>query len=166
LLQHSSIESKKSFVKHASRQDCVSCHQQYLPLAAIGAAKRAQVAVDRDAEAELVKMVRTGEFNNTEADWQALFHPDGVQTKGHAMLSYALAELPSDEHSDAVVHHLAAIQGKDGRWFNNLPRPPIQGSDIGATALAINALQRYPLPGLKSRTGQAGLTRAGSGCGA
>jgi len=95
-------------------------------------------------------MVQGGELKNSEADWQALFHPDSVQTKGHAMLSYALAELPADEHSDAVIHHLAAIQSKDGRWFNNLPRPPIQGSDIGATALAINALQRYPLPGLKA----------------
>jgi ankyrin repeat protein len=150
LLQHSSIESKKSFVKHASRQDCVSCHQQYLPLAAVGVARRSQVAVDRDSEAELVKMVQGGELKNSEADWQALFHPDSVQTKGHAMLSYALAELPADEHSDAVIHHLAAIQSKDGRWFNNLPRPPIQGGDIGATALAINALQRYPLPGLKA----------------
>jgi len=47
------------------------------------------------------------------------------------------------------VHHLSAIQGEDGRWFNNLPRPPIQSGDVSATALAIHALQHYPLPGRK-----------------
>jgi hypothetical protein len=31
-----------------------------------------------------------------------------------------------------------------------MPRPPIQTSDIGATALAVHALQRYPLPGRKA----------------
>jgi N-acyl-D-amino-acid deacylase len=34
-----------------------------------------------------------------------------------------------------------------GQWFNNLPRPPLQMDDIGATALAVHALQRYPIPG-------------------
>jgi ankyrin repeat protein len=151
LLQQTSVESKKSFVKHASRQDCVSCHQQHLPLAAIGAAKRARISVDRDEEAELAAMVKAGELKNSEADWQALFHPDGVQTKGHALFGYSLAEFVPDEYSDAAVHFLATIQGKDGRWHNNLPRPPIQTSDIGATALAINALQRYGLPGQKAQ---------------
>jgi ankyrin repeat protein len=151
LLQQTSVESKKSFVKHTSRQDCVSCHQQHLPLAAIGAAKRAQVSVDQDEETELANMVRAGELKNPEADWQALFHPDGVQTKGHALFGYAMAEFAPDAFSDAAVHHLASVQGKDGRWFNNLPRPPIQTGDVGATALAINALQRYALPGQKAQ---------------
>jgi hypothetical protein len=48
------------------------------------------------------------------------------------------------------VHHLTVIQGPDGRWHNNLPRPPIQTSDVGATALAVNALQHYPFPGRKA----------------
>jgi ankyrin repeat protein len=149
-LQKSSLESKQSFVNHASRQDCVSCHQQYLPLAAIGLAKRSQVQVDRAAELELVKIIQAGELNNTEADWQALFHPDAAHTKGYALFGEGLDNLPADENIDSSVHHLAAIQGKDGRWFNNLPRPPLQTSDVGATALAINALQRYPLPGRKA----------------
>ncbi len=49
-----------------------------------------------------------------------------------------------------AVFHLSAIQGLEGQWYNNLPRPPIQTGDIGATALAVHALQRYPLPGRKA----------------
>src|SRR5262249_48826899 len=48
-----------------------------------------------------------------------------------------------------MVHHLVTIQASDGRWFNNLPRPPIQSSDATATALAIHAIQHYGWPGRK-----------------
>jgi N-acyl-D-amino-acid deacylase len=149
LLQQTSLESKQAFVRHASHQDCTSCHQQFLPMAAIGLAKKQDVAVNADAEQQLVKMVTAGELKNVEADWQALFHPDPVQTKGYALFAYAAEGLAANENTDSWVHHLSAIQGKDGRWFNNLPRPPLQTGDIGATALAVHALQRYPLLGQK-----------------
>jgi len=150
LLQQTSIASKQSFLRHSTKQDCTSCHQQYLPMAAIGLARKQLVPVDTDAEEQLVKMVMEGDIKNVEADWQPLFHPDPVQTKGYALLAYAAEDLPANDYSDSWVHHLAAIQGKEGQWFNNLPRPPIQTGDIGATALAVHALQRYPLPGRKA----------------
>jgi hypothetical protein len=92
-------------------------------------------------------MVRRGELQDPEVDWQPLFHPDAVYTKGYELFAFAAQDLPADETTDAWVHHLTTIQGEDGQWFNNLPRPPIQTGDIGATALAVHALQRYPLPG-------------------
>jgi hypothetical protein len=51
--------------------------------------------------------------------------------------------------TDALVHHLAVIQAADGRWSMNLPRPPIQSSDVSATALAILAIGHYGWPGRK-----------------
>jgi len=149
-LQETSIESKKAFVRHASHQDCTSCHQQFLPMAAIGLAKRQHVSVNTEAERELVKIVHEGELKNIEADWQALFHPDPAHTKGYTLFGYAAEGLPADEYTDSWVHHLSAIQGKDGQWFNNLPRPPLQTGDIGATALAVHAMHCYPLPGRKA----------------
>jgi ankyrin repeat protein len=149
-LQETAIISKESFRNHASHQDCTSCHQQYLPLAAIGLARQQKANVDAAAAEKLVKMVSAGEFRNHEADWVALFHPDPVFTKGYALFGYANAGLAADEFTDSAVHHLAAIQGEDGRWFNNLPRPPLQTDDLGATALAIHALQKYPLPGRRA----------------
>jgi ankyrin repeat protein len=150
LLQETSIKSKQSFVNHASKQDCVSCHQQFLPMAAIGSAKKFSVVVDGEAERELIAMVHAGELKNPEIDWEPVFHPEPVAGKGYALFGLAAEGLPADEITDSWVHHLSVIQGKDGRWFNNLPRPPIQTSDVGATALAIQALQRYPLPGRKA----------------
>ena len=34
-LQTSASKSRESFLRHVSKQDCVSCHQQYLPMAAV-----------------------------------------------------------------------------------------------------------------------------------
>jgi ankyrin repeat protein len=150
LLQLTALESKQAFLKHASKQDCTSCHQQYLPLAASGLAKKRDVKIDAEAERELVKMVSQGELKTQEIDWQALFHPDAAYTKGYTLLAFALQDLPACELTDGGVHHLSVIQAQDGRWLNNLPRPPIQTGDIGATALGINALQHYPLPGRKA----------------
>lgn len=150
LLMGTALESKQAFVRHASKQDCTSCHQQYLPLAAAGIAKRQGLPVEAQAEAELIRMVAQGEFKDFEPDWEPLFHPDAAGTKGYTLLAYALAGLPADDLTDAAVHHLAAIQGPEGQWHNNLPRPPLQTGDIGATALGVQALQRYPLAGRKT----------------
>jgi len=149
-LQHTSIKSKDSFVNHESKQDCTSCHQQYMPMAAIGLARRQSVPVDRESEQKLVAMVREGEIKDPEVDWQALFHPDAVMTKGYELFAYGVQELSADASTDRWVHHLASIQGRDGQWYNNLPRPPIQTDDVGATALGIHALTKYPLPGRKA----------------
>jgi ankyrin repeat protein len=159
-LQVTAIESKKIFVSHSSHQDCVSCHQQYLPLAATSLARKQNVAVDRDADQELIKMVSRGELPLIEADWQPLFHPDPAYSKGYSLFAFSAADLPASEFTDAWVHHLAAIQEANGRWCSNLPRPPIQSGDIPATALVINALQKYPLPGRKAEFAER-VARAG-----
>jgi ankyrin repeat protein len=150
-LHATSIKSKQTFVSHSTKQDCTSCHQQHLPMTAIGLARKFRAQIDSDAEQALVAIVRDGAIKEPEVDWQPLFHPDPVQTLGYELFAYAGQDLPPDANTDAWVHHLSVVQGPDGRWFNNLPRPPIQTGDIGATALAIHALQRYPLPGRKDQ---------------
>ena len=166
-LQETSLESKQAFVRHASRQDCVSCHQQFLPLAAIGLAKRQHVAVNTEAEQALVKMVHDGfVYSGTAKGEPPLFYwaknarrigicREGARARAvdedrAGVRRREVAGVRPRDYTDSWVHHLCAIQGKDGQWFNNLPRPPIQTGDIGATALAVHALQRYPLPGRKA----------------
>jgi hypothetical protein len=150
-LQQTSLESKRAFLRHESRQDCTSCHQQMLPMAAIGLARKQHIPVDTDAEQALIAMVHGGDLKDVEIDWQPLFHPEPVHSKGYSLLALAAQDVPADTTTDAWVHHLSVVQGRDGQWFNNLPRPPIQTDDVGATALAIHALQRYPLPGRRSK---------------
>lgn len=149
-LQRTSLFSKESFLRHASRQDCTSCHQQHLPMAAVAAARGLGARVDEEAEQKLIGIVHAGELKDPEIDLQPLFHPDPVLTKGYELFAFAAENLGADDKTDVRVHHLAAVQGPDGQWYNNLPRPPIQTGDIGATALAVQALRTYPLPGRAS----------------
>ena len=56
-IQETSLASREAYLRHASRQDCTSCHQQYLPLAAIGAGRKLGVKFDADAERKLIGMI-------------------------------------------------------------------------------------------------------------
>ena len=51
--------------------------------------------------------------------------------------------------TDGEVHHLVTVQASDGRWINNVPRPPMLSSDVSATALAIHAIKHYGWQGRK-----------------
>ena len=146
-LQETASFSKGAFLRHSSKQDCVSCHQQYIPLTAFAFAKAAGASVDRQIETEVLEMVRKDDRNLFEITAQTTFHPEPAHGYGYALLALAAQNEPPSPEIDAMIHHLILIQGKDGQWHNNLPRPPIQSSDVGATALSIKALKSYQLPG-------------------
>lgn len=155
LLQRTADQSRAAFLKHASKQDCVSCHQQYLPMAAVGYARRKAVMFDAEAAKKqitlalftrAIDMHLDSEYPD-EITLQATFHPEPVFSYAYALFALDAEAQPASSVTDAMVHHLASIQGKDGEWHNNLPRPPMQSSDISATALALHGLRAFPLIG-------------------
>jgi ankyrin repeat protein len=144
-LQESARLSKEAFVSHSTQQNCVSCHQQYLPMAAVGYARSSEGSLS-GGEQELLRMIQEDNRLFAEMTLQATFHPDPVNSYGYMLFGLGMKSQPPDADIDAAIHHLLVIQGKDGQWHNNLPRPPIQTSDVGATALAIYGLKHYPFP--------------------
>src|SRR5579883_623078 len=150
-LQTTAAKSRESFRKHISKQDCVSCHQQYLPMDAVGHARNRSVRFDQAAAREQIDAFAklTNQAFEHENISQSLFNPDPALGFGYHLFGFAAERLPSSATTDGMVHHLVIVQASDGRWFNNLPRPPIQSSDVSATALAIHALQHYGWPGRK-----------------
>jgi mono/diheme cytochrome c family protein len=82
-----------------------------------------------------------------ELDLQATFHPEAAIGNGYSLLALHLAKQPPSAFTDSQVHQLAVSQSADGHWPWNLPRPPIQSSAIAATALAVQAIKHYPIPG-------------------
>jgi ankyrin repeat protein len=144
-LQMTATRSREAFLRHASKQDCVSCHQQYLPMAAVGHARDRSLRVDQDAAREQIELVVNlgspafhGEFVV-----QTLFHPEPAHGFGYELFGLDAEGVPPSTKTDGIVHHLVTIQGSDGRWTNNIPRPPMQSNDTTATALAIHAIKRY-----------------------
>ena len=56
-LQTTAASSREAFLRHVSKQDCVSCHQQYLPMAAVGHARNRSIRFDQDAAREQIDLV-------------------------------------------------------------------------------------------------------------
>ena len=146
-LQKTAVESPGIFQKHASKQDCISCHQQDLPLAAISLARSRHIPVDEPTLGKQAEAVERFATHFEEVDLQTTFHPEPAIGNGYALFSLHLEGQPASARTDSHVQQLAVIQNRDGHWAWNLPRPPIQSSDIGATALAIQALRSYAIPG-------------------
>jgi ankyrin repeat protein len=145
-LQTTAARSREAFLRHVSKQDCASCHQQYLPMAAVGHARNRSIRFDQEAAREQIDLVVNldrNPFEKREAVAQTLFHPEPAHTFGYRLLGLDAEGVLANAKTDAIVHHLVTIQASDGRWINNLPRPPIASCDVSATALAIHAINSY-----------------------
>ncbi|QEH35472.1 Ankyrin repeat protein [Aquisphaera giovannonii] len=160
-LQATASASRASFLSHVSRQDCISCHQQYLPMAAAGHARGRSIRFDRVAAGELIHAVVANKSRPEYREWvaQAVYHPDASHGFGYELFGLAAGKVAPGVMTDAVVHHLLAIQAEDGRWITGIPRPPLESSDITATALAIRGLKAYGWRGSEEEFA-AGIGRA------
>jgi ankyrin repeat protein len=151
-LQTTAASSREAFLRHVSKQDCVSCHQQYLPMAAVGHARSRSIRFDQEAARQqidlLVNLVRNPS-EKPELVVQTLFHPEPAHSFGYRLLGLVAEGVPPNVKTDGMVHHLVTIQASDGRWMNNMPRPPIASGDVSATALAIHAIKNYGWQGRK-----------------
>jgi hypothetical protein len=154
-LQTTAAQSRASFLRHVSKQDCASCHQQYLPMAAVGHARHRSVRFDRKAAKEQIDSLGklTNLFFEPEFMTQAVLHADPAHTFGYHLFGFVAEGVPPSARTDGMVHHLVVVQGSDGRWCNMLPRPPISSGDVSATALAIQAINHYGWPGRKEEFG-------------
>jgi mono/diheme cytochrome c family protein len=150
-LQTTAAKSRESFLRHVSKQDCASCHQQYLPMAAVGHARNRSVRFDQEAATEQIDSLAklTNSFFAHEFITQTLFHPEPAHSFGYHLFGLVAEGAPPSATTDGMIHHLVTVQASDGRWFNNLPRPPIASGDVSATALAIHAIKHYRWPGRK-----------------
>ncbi len=143
-------KSGPSFVKVSG---CASCHHQSLPQLAIGAARVRGLAHDAESARQQVKAV-IAMYKPLQAMMNAGSSalPDTPITVGYALLGLAAEHYPADDTTRAMAHVIAAQQAADGHFPSIPARPPMESSDISATALAIRALQLYgadPAPAIQ-----------------
>ena len=75
----------------------------------------------------------------------------GVDSQEISLMQMAAAQLPPALATDSMVHHIAAMQRKEGDWPNyGVVRPPLEDGGFSHTAKGIRALRLYPIPGRKS----------------
>ncbi len=126
---------------------CVGCHHQVFASLAASAARAAGVAVDRKAEASLIKMIEA-ELMPKQEPLMERVDPGGLQD-GECYETEALAaeRYPANAVTDMVTVHIAALQHRAGNWHTgDASRSPIQEGDIARTARCLHALAVYAPP--------------------
>ena len=128
---------------------CSSCHSQYLNGMAVGAARSAGVKTEPALENEDTHATLILRGSLQEAFFQAQEPGDSSEAVGFALLQLASAGVPQSLAIDSMVHHMAAMQRKEGDWQTFEGRPPIESGEFGQTARAIRALRSFPIPARK-----------------
>ena len=60
-LQTTAARSREAFLRHVSKQNCISCHQQYLSMAAVGHARNRSIRFDQEAAREQIDVLVNGD---------------------------------------------------------------------------------------------------------
>jgi N-acyl-D-amino-acid deacylase len=128
------------FIKNGA---CTSCHHQSVPAMAIAAARQKGFRIDeRIARQQLQAMAA---FMNARRErYLQVIDPGGsADTVGYTLLGMAADKYAPDEITGAMIYYLKATQASDGHWHATAHRPPLEYSNITATATSIRAIQIF-----------------------
>jgi hypothetical protein len=134
-------KSGPQFVKVSG---CTSCHNQSLPQMAINEARSRGLAVDEQISQQQVKAVIAmfKPMHDLMMEGTDKF-PDPPISVSYSLLGLAAEHYHRDSTTDAMAHLIATKQLPDGSFRAIAARPPLESSDISATALSLRALQIY-----------------------
>jgi len=132
---------------------CNSCHNQYLPSAAVALARERGIPAPKvltQIPLELLERSPERTMNMTA------FSPNSI---GYEMFGFAANHRPADEYTDSLVHYLKLHQSPEGHWSTTGNRPPLTYDAYITTAMVIKALQHYS-PLTEKRDTEERLARA------
>ena len=129
---------------------CVACHAQPVATMAVEFARMRGWRVD-DAVGKSVteesERVRKSLSALTPLLLQAREAGGNPDTQLYESMMMIAAREPSSPPTDALVHYLLAKQSAAGNWAAIGTRAPIQDGDFSRTAMAIQTLTVYGMPG-------------------
>ncbi|HEX7792849.1 MAG TPA: prenyltransferase/squalene oxidase repeat-containing protein, partial [Vicinamibacterales bacterium] len=128
-----------------NRTKCNSCHNQNIPGFAISLAGRHGITIDQALAGHSMTVTNTQWQNRREAVLLGDTNGGGFQPNSeYTLFEMAEDHMPQTLNSDAIVIGLASHQLADGSWGIGADiRPPLTGSAISSTALAIRGLREY-----------------------
>jgi cytochrome c553 len=93
---------------------CVSCHAQHINGMAVAAAKAVGLKTDNALEAGDIRATASLRGAMQEQLFQVQDPPPGVDGMQFSLLQLAAAGVPATLATDSLVHHVAAMQRKEG----------------------------------------------------
>jgi ankyrin repeat protein len=136
LLQHADVV----FLKKGG---CVSCHNNTLFLMTAATARKKGFRVDEPTVQAQLRDTAVYLESWRERYLQDISIPGGLDTTGYILAGLASVSYPPDAATDSMARFLMRRQVSDGGWRIGTQRPPIESSDIEATALALRSLLIY-----------------------
>jgi ankyrin repeat protein len=130
---------------------CLSCHAQHLNGLAVSAAKLLGIQADYELEAREARATATLRSGIEQQLFQVQDPSAGVDSQQFSLMQMAGSGLAPTLATDSLVHHIAAMQRKEGDWPNyGSVRPPLEDGGFSHTAKGIRALSLYAIPGRKA----------------
>ena len=126
-----------------SKAGCVSCHNNSLTAMAMAAARKSKLPVNEQIAQAQLRQIAAFLDSNRERALQGLGVPGAIDTAGYTLLGMVAENYPPDATTDGWARYLKNSQENDGHWRIRAQRPPIESSDIQATATALRAIQIY-----------------------
>ena len=135
---------QKSSPQFVRISGCISCHHQVLPSMAMAIARDHDIAFNepeaaKDIEAMIAMWRNIREYMTLDAHKI----PNPPINVSYSLVGLAAAKYPGDETTEAMARFVAQYQQEDGSWRSQIRRPPMEASDMTATALSLRALQLY-----------------------
>jgi ankyrin repeat protein len=129
---------------------CVSCHNNSLPAMVVAMARGKGFSVDEEqAKKELGFAVAT-EKPFLEPMRLGATIGGATDTLGYTLMGMAAAGYPADALTDSHINYIAIQQLPNGSWHTTSYRPPSEYSPVSTTAVALRAIQIYPIPGRRA----------------
>jgi hypothetical protein len=134
---------QKTDVIFLQNTGCVSCHHNSLTAMSVAAARRNGFAVNEPVAAQQLKMIHARQDDWRDRALQGMVIADTPFVVGYTLMGMAAENDPPDATTDALAIFLLNNQLADGHWRLSANRPPIEFSEITATATSVRALKLY-----------------------
>ncbi len=141
-------------VSMKERARCYTCHNQGVPIVALGIARERGFEID---EKEWRAQMRfTAEFLDKNRENYLIGKGQGGQssTAGSALWALESGGWKPDETTAAVVEYLILWKKELGHWTAQSRRPPTEGSPFTSTHAALRGLLAFGTPEQKERIGK------------
>lgn len=119
------------------KSGCNSCHNQYLPSAALAMAR--DRGIPTPPRIEQLARETAERYSERAIDMTVA----AVISLGYELFDYSAHRGAPDAYTDGVVHYLKAAQTPQGAWQTVGSRPPLTSDDVITTAFAVNILRVY-----------------------
>ena len=126
---------------------CLSCHAQHLNGLAVAAAKPLGIPADYELEGREARSTASLRGAIEQQLFQVQDPAAGVDSQQFSLMQMAASGVGATLATDSLVHHIAAMQRKEGDWPNyGAVRPPLEDGGFSHTAKGIRALRLYAIP--------------------